>query len=156
SAGPDVISENDATVVAGSFIDAGTLDTHVVVITWGDSSANTTLNLAANVLTFSASHQYLDNRSGNAAYTDSATITDKDGASGSGTTSVAVNNVAPAQLAVNLSTTFIHENDTVALSGSFADPGTLDTHTIVVDWGDGSVPTAVEFAASILAFGPLP
>ena len=32
----------------------------------------------------------------------------------------------------------IGEGKTVALSGSFADPGILDTHVGVVDWGDGS------------------
>jgi Ca2+-binding RTX toxin-like protein len=31
--------------------------------------------------------------------------------------------------------------DVVTLSGQFYDPGTLDTHTAVIDWGDGTVET---------------
>ena len=64
--------------LSGSFTAPGVLDTHTVVIAWGDGSANTTLNLAASVLTFSTTHQYLDNQSGNAPYNISATLTDKD------------------------------------------------------------------------------
>src|SRR5206468_2734435 len=90
---PATISENDSTTVSGSFTDPGTLDTHTVVINWGDASANTTVNLGAGVLTFSAGHKYLDNKPGNAAYTITATVTDKDNASGTGSNSVVVNNV---------------------------------------------------------------
>ena len=32
----------------------------------------------------------------------------------------------------------IDENGSVTLSGSFADVGTLDTHTVLIDWGDGT------------------
>src|SRR5207237_498147 len=95
---PAAINENDTTTVAGSFTDPGTLDTHTVDIAWGDGSPDTVLHLDANVLTFSASHQYLDNPAGQAhggAFAVSAVVTDKDGDSGGGGTSVVVNNVAP-------------------------------------------------------------
>ena len=42
----------------GTFADPGLLDTHTVVIHWGDGSANTTLSLDAGVLKFNADHQY--------------------------------------------------------------------------------------------------
>jgi hypothetical protein len=39
--------------LGGSFTDPGTLDCHTAVNTWGDGSANTTVNLGAGVLSFS-------------------------------------------------------------------------------------------------------
>jgi hypothetical protein len=103
------------------------METHTVVIDWGDGSAPTTLQLAAGVLTFSASHPYLDNRSGDAPFTIQVTITDQEGASTSGDTSVVVKNVAPTASAGPDQT--VNQGSPVTLSGSFTDPGTLDTHT---------------------------
>src|SRR5262249_35542435 len=96
TATPATIDENGTTALTGTFTDPGTQDTHTVVINWGDGSADTTLTLGAGVLTFSATHQYLDNRPGDAPYAVTATVTDKDGAANSGGTEVTVKNVAPA------------------------------------------------------------
>ena len=52
------------------------------------------------------------------------------------TTSVVVNNVAPAVTAG--ADQAIDEGTTAAITATFTDPGTLDTHTATVDWGDGS------------------
>jgi hypothetical protein len=136
TASPGTINEGDSTTLSGSFTDPGTLDTHTVAISWGDGSPNTTLSLAAGVLTFGGvSHQYLDNLPGNAPYAVSATVTDKDGAAGTGSTAVTVLNVAPASLALALSAgataaTALAEGGSTTLSGTFTDPGTLDTHTV--------------------------
>jgi PKD repeat protein len=128
------ISENDTVALSGSFADPGTLDTHTVLITWGDGSQDS-LGLAAGQTSFDGlSHQYLDD--GN--YTVGVTVTDNAGGTGGATASLTVLNVAPASIQLGLSRTTISENDTVALSGSFADPGSLDTHTVLITWGDGS------------------
>src|SRR5205807_1776560 len=132
------INENETFTLNGSFVDPGTQDTHTVIITWGPGEGSTTLTLAAGVLTFSASHQYLDdNPSGTASddYPVSVTVTDDDLGAATGSSSVTVNNVAPAHLVLNSGT--INENDTFTLNGSFADPGTQDTHTVVIAWGSG-------------------
>ena len=34
------------------------------------------------------------------------------------------------------------------LSGSFTDPGTQDTHTVMIAWGDGSTNTTLNLAAA--------
>src|SRR5205823_3953601 len=34
-------------------------------------------------------------------------------------------------------------NDTVTLAGQFTDRGTLDPHTVTIDWGDGSPATVL-------------
>ena len=51
---------------------------------------------------------------------------------------VTVNNVAPDIDSVSLDTTVIDEDESVTVTGSFIDPGTLDVHTVTVDWGDGT------------------
>src|SRR5262249_54938506 len=55
-------------------------------------------------------------------------------------TSVLVSNVAPQFTPGDLilSETVANENDTVVLTGRFTDPGTLDPHTVAINWGDGS------------------
>src|SRR5439155_23440621 len=146
------INENDSTALSGSFAAPGTLDTHTVVINWGDGTGDTTITLGAGVLNFSgARHQYFDNPAGG-SYTITATVTDSDGAPGTGSTPIAVNNVAPANLQLSLNPVTINEDGSTALSGSFTDPGTLDTHTVVINWGGGSSNTSVNLAAGVLTF----
>src|SRR4029079_962711 len=129
--------------LGGSFTDPGTLDQHTVTITWGDGSAPETFNLAAGILTFSKGHKYLDNSpKGSASGVDtiSVTVKDDDTGTGSGSTGITVNIVAPASRVVLTSVSSLNENDSLSLSGSFTDPGTLDKHSVTVDWGDGSAP----------------
>jgi hypothetical protein len=148
------INENDSTTLSGTFNDPGTLDTHTVAINWGDGTSST-LSLAAGVWYFTApSHQYLEEPSGSSSYAISVTVTDDDGASTGGSTNVVVNDVPPSNLQLTLSASTINEGDSTTLSGSFADPGTLDTHTVTINWGDGSSST-VSLAAGVLTFGGL-
>src|SRR5439155_1324786 len=134
------------------FSDPGSLDSHTVVIDWGDGSTDTTLSLPAGVLTFSAGHQYLDNRPGDAPYAMSATVTDKDGGSGDGSTSVTVLNVAPDNVSLSASPATISENPSRTPSGMFSDPGTQDSHAVLIDWGDGSTDSTLSLAAGTLTF----
>ena len=72
-----------------------------------------------------------------------------------GTTSVTVTNVAPANVNLTLSATTINENQSTNLSGTFTDPGHRSTPTpVVINWGDGSPTTTINLAAGVLAFGP--
>jgi hypothetical protein len=145
-------NEGDTAALNGSFTDPGVLDTHTVLIHWGDGSPDTTLSLGPGVLTFSANHLYTDNLPGNAPYAASVTVTDKDGASGTGGTSLTVMNVAPAGLSLGLASATISEGDTAVLNGTFTDPGVLDNHTVVVHWGDGSPDTTLALGPGVLTF----
>src|SRR5262249_30128576 len=58
-----VITAGGALTVSGTFADPTAGQTHQVVVSWGDNTANTTLSLAAGVFTFSTSHPYA--RAGN-------------------------------------------------------------------------------------------
>src|SRR5207237_70880 len=154
------IDENGTFTLTGSFTDPGTQDSHTVVISWGPGEGSTTLNLAAGVTTFSAGHQYLDdNPTGTASdtypvsvtvtdddtYPIGVTVTDDDTGSASAAASVVVNNVAPVLAGVGNSAATIGavaEGQAVTVSATFTDVGTADTHTAVVEWGDGMTTTA--------------
>jgi hypothetical protein len=141
--GPFIINENDKITVNGSFSDPGSQDTHTVTLSWGDGTADTVLNLGAGILTFSATHQYLDdNPTGGPSdnFTVSVAVADDDLGSVATTTGVTVNNVAPNTIKLNGPFT-ISENGSVTLIGSFLDAGLQDTHTLTINWGDGSSDT---------------
>src|SRR5262249_16456583 len=93
------IDENGTFTLSGSFAYPGSLDRHTVLIDWGSGEGTTTLDLPAGVLSFSASHQYLDDNPTGTSSDDfhvSATVTDDDTGSGTGASTVTVNNVAPS------------------------------------------------------------
>jgi hypothetical protein len=62
---------------------------------------------------------------------------------------ITVNNVAPSNVVLGVADA--DENDVVTLSGSFFDPGIFDTHTVDIDWGDGSSDT-IPLGTNILTF----
>ena len=51
--------------------------------------------------------------------------------------------VAPVISGVSPSAAMINEDGSVTLSGDFVDPGSLSSHTVEIDWGDGSSSTVV-------------
>jgi PKD repeat protein len=124
-AGPDrTASEGASVLMNGSFTDPGALDTHVVEWSFGDGST------ASGTLT--PVHIWADD----GVYTVTLTVTDDDGGEDSDTLLVTVSNVAPVVNAGPDRT--VDEGDAVTLVGSFDDPGTADTHSVVWSLGDGS------------------
>ncbi|MFI4860309.1 MAG: PKD domain-containing protein [Phycisphaerales bacterium JB063] len=140
-----VIDEGGSVTVSGSFADAGSADTHSVVIDWGDG---TTSAAAVDQVagTYSATHVYVDD-SPTGTPSDTSTITvsvlDDDAGSASGGSSVTVNNVGPGVSGVTLSASSVDEGGSVTLSGNIDDAGVADTHGVVIDWGDGTTSVAV-------------
>jgi hypothetical protein len=134
------IFENDTATLNGTFSDLDALDTHTVIVTWGPGEGSTTLNLGAGVLTFSATHQYLDDSlavTSSNVYPLGVTVTDNRFGSGSGSASLTVNNVAPV-VSTLTPVSSIDENGIYTLNGIFHDPGTEDTHTVIITWGGGT------------------
>ena len=124
--------------VASAMIDS-TRILFTLTISWGDGSANTIQALAAGTRNFTATHQYLDDKptgTPSDVYTIAVTVQDDDSGSGSANTLITVNNVAPLVNAGADAT--INEGGTFNSTGAFADPGTLDTWTATVNYGDGS------------------
>ena len=84
------------------------------------------------------------------------TATDSDGGASSATFDLIVNNVAPVLGGVS-ATSPIDENGTTVLSGTFFDPGTGDTHEIVIDWNaGGNIGGPGEGTTTITTAGPNP
>jgi len=126
------VSEGGTATLTGSFTDPDATDTHTVVINWGPGEGTATLNLAAGVTTFSATHTYSDdNPTGTAfdIYIVSATVTEPAGGSAGGNAAVTINNVAPAVTITGPPSGVFTVGTPVALTGSFTDSGTGDTHT---------------------------
>ena len=125
---PASVNEHDSVTVNGSFTDPDSLETHSVLLNWGDGSAPTNLNLAAGTLQFSAQHIYPNNPAGAplGSFTISATITDSTQLSGTGSTSVQVKNVPPTVAILGAPALSI-PSAAISLTSSVNDPGTLDT-----------------------------
>ncbi len=170
------IAENSVATLTGTITDVGTRDTFRLVLNWGDAlSPNNTQTLALGTTTltkavngfdwnpttrvYSVDHKYLDdNPTGRSSdiYTITATVNDDDtGTSGPKMTTVTVNNVAPTNIV--LSATSANENGVVNLTGTFQDDGTLDTHTIVINWNfSGNAGGPSEGTTSLTTNGPNP
>jgi uncharacterized delta-60 repeat protein len=127
--------------------------------TFSDPQGNSTVTLTASVGTitqnngagtWSWSVPAIEGPAGPTSVT--ITATDSFGATATTTFTYTVLNVAPSNVSLGLSATLISENGSTTLSGSFADPGILDTHTITINWGDGSLNTVINIAAGVTSF----
>jgi hypothetical protein len=145
------IDENGTATLTGTITDPGVLDTFTLEINWGDplSPDNVeSFNIAANATgtqSISITHRYLDDNPTNTAfdtYVVSATIEDSDMGAGMAGSSVLVRNVAPTVELDPVSD--IDENGLITLSGTVTDPGTLDTFTLDIDWGDPLSPGNIQ------------
>jgi hypothetical protein len=151
----DLLTEGDTVRLTGTFTDPEVLDEHIVVINWGDGSSDT-LTLEVGARSFEATHLYVDVNpllTPSDDFTIAVMVIDDDGGTGSATTALTVVNAAPVLTSadLSLSATTISEGQTVTLTGEFSDPGTLDSHTVVISWGDGTS-TPLTLASGITTF----
>jgi hypothetical protein len=137
---PTVEAGDDQTVDEGdevsldpaTFTDVGTLDTHTATIDWGDGTTPDEADIVDS--TVPGSHVYADNGINEVT----VTVTDDDTGAGSDSLTVTVNNVPPEVGDISVSADTVPVNNEIDTSADFTDPGVLDTHTAVWDWGDGS------------------
>jgi uncharacterized repeat protein (TIGR01451 family) len=133
------VNENSSTTLSGKIQDPGVLDSFSLNVDWGDGITNT-YSLPAGTQAFTETHQYLDDNPTGTAQDNvpiAVTLQDDDTGSANASTTVTVHNVAPTLSNVSLTPT-VDEGGTAILSGQIQDPGTLDTFSLSVDWGDGS------------------
>ncbi len=122
-------------------------------IDWGDGSGIQQIRLDASATgsqSFTQTHQYLDDNpsaTGSDSYTITATVTDDDTGTGSMSTSVKISNVVPV-VALNAVTAIV-ENGVATLTGTVIDPGSKDTFTVDINWGDGSETQTIMLDASV-------
>jgi len=123
-AGEDKIAvEGDVVAFSGQFTDPGINDTHTILWNFGDGATADTLDVQ---------HTFADN----GIYLVTLTVTDNDGGVGIDTITVFVDNADPVVYAGG--DLGIFEGTEVTLSGFFTDPGILDTHTVLWEFGDGA------------------
>lgn len=126
------VSEGSAFTGSGSFTDPDP-DTWTGTADYGDGSGAQSLTLKADK-TFSLSHVY----GHEGTYHVTVTVNEDGGYSGSDTCTVTVSNANPVLGNVTGLPSWVPVGATVNPSAAFSDPGSLDTHTAVWNWGDGS------------------
>ena len=149
------IFENFLATLTGQISDSDPASTFVLLVNWGDGSAPQTFNYPAGTTSFSETHRYLDdNPTGTPfdTYTINLTLADIHGGSTTGSAQVTVFNAPPVNLNVAMSPSVITEGGSTTLSGNFGDAGTLDTHTVAIDWNDGTPMTTINLAAGASTF----
>jgi len=142
------VNEGDTVSLTGTIVDSP--GEHTVHIDWGDGSSDS-LGLAADdndIVDIVAGHTYLDDDPTDTpsdVYTVVVTVVDDADVETTVEATVTVNNVAPVIGELTSSAASlgdVAEGETVTVTGSFTDVGTLDTHTAVIDWGDGTTSSA--------------
>lgn len=149
------INENGTATLSGNIADADAGDSFTLTVDWGDGSVPQNFNYAAGTTSFSETHQYLDDNPTATAsdnYTISLALSDNAGGSTTASTTITVNNAAPVLSGIAASPATITVGNSTTLSGSVSDVGTLDTHRIVISWGDGSADTTLNLAAGVSTF----
>ena len=88
------------------------------------------------------SHGYADN----GVYLVRVIATDPYGAADTAATTVTVDNAPPAITTLTTPAAAFAIGSAVTVAVAFTDPGSADTHTIVVNWGDGATTTGLSHA----------
>jgi hypothetical protein len=139
----DACTEGDQARVSVQFSDAGIYDFHRVEIDWGDSID--LINPQGR--SFVRDHIFFDNTiygSQEPIRQIAVTIWDEHDFA-IARTNLTVLNAPPGVPQISLTTNSIFESQSVTLSASFTDRGRYDSHTALVDWGDGSPVELVEY-----------
>ncbi|MCB2028921.1 MAG: hypothetical protein KDH18_09735, partial [Rhodoferax sp.] len=141
------IDEGDTVTLDGTFFDPGIADTYTLEIDWGDGTVEqyTIDAQPSGHGSFSYEHLYADDDPDTGTEFDlldvKVTLIDDDTGEATQTLPITVNNLTPEFGSVTLTPEPVDEGSEVTLEGEFSDPGTGDTFTIEVDWGDGNMET---------------
>ncbi|MGH2757896.1 MAG: PKD domain-containing protein [Actinomycetota bacterium] len=138
--GPATANEGDVKSYSYSWTDPGTDDTFPAAgnsVSCGPSGSvsNAEFTPATKSGTFDCT---FSDDSGAGTFAVTATVTDDDGGSDSDTINVDVDNVAPTVGTITAPADPVPVGDAVGISAPFRDPGTADTHSCAIDWGDSS------------------
>ena len=132
--GAATVAEGSTYTLDGSFEDINAGDSFTVTIDWGDGTAIETLNLAADVKTFNATHVYAE---GTASYAIDVTVADAEGETVNVIKAVQVDNVPPTSGLTGADNLLEGELYTLTIDPA-TDIGDDTVSEYVVNWGDGS------------------
>src|SRR5438046_7375511 len=146
------VYEGDRPFANATFTDPDLTDQHTVEIDWGDGNSPDTYRLTVGDRSFSLQKTvpYASDSSG-AVLTVSITLS----AGMFATTrlvGVTVLDAAQSSSSFADSATSLEAGQSVTATGTFADNGAADTHTVTVDWGDLSPTTTLNLAAGVSSF----
>lgn len=149
------VDEGTAVSINGTLVDPTAGATRVEV-DWGDGTTSQ-INLPPSNRSMHATHTY---PADDGTWTAHFTPVDVSGFSGTTVNvNVTVRNVAPTlsgadlQLADGSRANRVRPGQAVTAIALFSDPGILDTHTVTVSWGDGTVTTTPNLTHSYAAEG---
>jgi hypothetical protein len=114
----------------------------------------TAIDLKTGAVAFRVQHTYLDDglAPGNGTASDLssiiATVSDDEDEDG-GLAVLTTSNVAPVLSGLAVHPPSGEPGDTVTLTGTITDPGTLDVFALTIDWGDGNVASSALPAGSL-------
>lgn len=138
TSGPDIV-EGGTIRLTGTMADVGTQDARRLSVAWGDGTT-TVHDFAAGTTRFDIAKTYLAD-SGATPFAITATLSDRDGGNAVETVQQVVRNAAPVIAELALSATQVSQYGDVVITGRYSDAGTLDSHRVTIDLGDGtSVP----------------
>jgi len=131
---PSPVVDGQELTVSGTFTDPtgpGTVETFRLSVVWGDNTPPTEVSLGTVQSFPSVKHVY----SAPGTFTITATVTDSNGGNGSATADLVVgpSNHSPSSLSLNVS----GAGANIVVNASFNDPDGGDTHTALLNWGDG-------------------
>ena len=130
---PEPSAEGSAATTSATFSDPGNTDTFTCTVDYGDGSGAQPGTIGDNTCTGPA-HVYADN----GTYPVVVAVTDKNGGTGSKSANHLVDNVAPTVDMPTVTPEPSAEGSAATASATFSDPGSVDTFTCTVDYGDGS------------------
>jgi uncharacterized repeat protein (TIGR01451 family) len=132
------VAEGDTVTLHGQILDSVASEAFTVTVQWSIHESNT-YSLLAGVSTFQVTHRYADNHLDGTPYAITASVVDDDGAPAPDeSVTVMVTNVAPTLSNLRVTPSPVNEGSVATLKGTITDPGTEDTFTLQVDWGDGA------------------
>ena len=149
------INENGTAVLAGNISDPNAGDTFTLTVNWGDGSPAQVVNFPAGTTSFSQAHQYRDDNPGGTTadnYAINLLLNDSAGGSDTDATVITVANLAPSLSNITANPSTINVGQSTNLTGAVGDIGTLDSHTVAINWGDGSSNTVINLAVGETAF----
>ncbi len=129
---PEPSGEGSAATASATFSAYGIKDAaFTCMVSYGDGSGNLEGTISGNICNGSA-YTYTDDGS----YQVTVSVTDQYGGTGTSTATHVVNNVAPTVGEITAPIDPVQVNTGIIASADFTDPGMLDTHTAIWDWGD--------------------
>jgi Mg-chelatase subunit ChlD len=135
---PEANAGLDVSVAEGSSVSldgSGSTDTEGPLTAYAWSDADPLIGSITDASSAVATYNGLDDGVDNVTLE----VTDAGGLKDTDTADVTVTNVAPSLTLTQCPVEPNQVNSNVTFAGTFTDPGTADTHTMTVDWGDGTI-----------------